>query len=209
VGIPTSNEEFLFVVQEQNEWQNDTQGGLMVPFGGIGGKVEDGENLYEALEREFQEEVATSVQAVSSPFNTALFVRNELQLIQSNELMTLPVRPLFVCLNPYDRPGHKSQTNIFAFACTIPIEDIRPGDNPAVIAVSRSLLKRLVTEVMTVREAEEAGLRILAGIRPPPDAIFMALPTPRCLDKYLDGLTKQEVKQLFGLTSGGESSRQG
>lgn len=73
-GIVKNKDKYLFLVKNPEQWQQDENGRLRLPFGTVESRVARGETAESALMREFKEEIGTEVKIVNS--ETSHFIYN-------------------------------------------------------------------------------------------------------------------------------------
>ena len=73
-GIVKNKDKYLFLVKNPEQWQQDENGRLRLPFGTVESRVARGETAESALMREFKKEIGTEVKIVNS--ETSHFIYN-------------------------------------------------------------------------------------------------------------------------------------
>ena len=62
-GIVKNKDKYLFLVKNPEQWQQDENGRLRLPFGTVESRVARGETAESALMREFKKEIGTEVKS--------------------------------------------------------------------------------------------------------------------------------------------------
>lgn len=194
-GIVFSNERFLFSVQPPSRWRRNQAGVPMIAFGGIGGKVEPGEDLYDALAREFQEELRLSIDAISDAGPFAVLDRETVRMDPVG-ISWLAPRPLFLQVVE-DRSIPQSSTAIFSYACVTTSRVVRPNDNPAAIGLDLTLIRQIFSTEVTLANALAQGAVLYGGAELPRQYVLSGTPTPRALIRYWDRLGKTQRQNLL------------
>jgi len=176
---------FCFVLKQPHRWGKTEEGTPILPFGGIGGKVEEGELPADSLHREAIEEVGSDVEIAKHGNETILMDSDSIQQISlATDLPNEPL-PIIIVRSPRAEAGRKPFTNVLIYAGKFTSSKIRPIDDPALIELNGELLLRLMEKPMSVKEFQEAGGKITARIDLPNNGILKpigtAIAAARCL----------------------------
>jgi hypothetical protein len=189
-GILVEDDKFLFIIQPKNRWcMEDNR--TMVPFGGIGGKLELGETTIAALKREVKEEIDVDVEIIKTDKSTELtnFRYKGSKLLKFDQKEGSPI---FIHRNKNTEKGRRKHTAIFIYLIKIKKGEISPIDNPAIIKVPISLVGRLVKGKTNIAEAISLGVEIESRINLPKNGMLFPTPTPKIIAKRLS-----TIKQLL------------
>ena len=181
-GIVKNKDKYLFLVKNPEQWQQDENGRLRLPFGTVESRVARGETAESALMREFKEEIGTEVKIVNS--ETSHFIYNgqvdEMNMNARNN------KPLFVYKEEKIEEDRRRFDYIYSFLTDAgKFDDIRPLNRNAVVLMNRDLLKKAAKGNLSVGELKLRGGRIISEIELPEDALLY--PTPSSKGLYLCG----------------------
>ena len=181
-GIVKNKDKYLFLVKNPEQWQQDENGRLRLPFGTVESRVARGETAESALMREFKEEIGTEVKIVNS--ETSHFIYNgqvdEMNMNARNN------KPLFVYKEEKIEEDRRRFDYIYSFLTDAgKFDDIRPLNRNAVVLMNRDLLKKAAKGKLSVGELKLRGGRIISEIELPEDALLY--PTPASKGLYLCG----------------------
>ena len=181
-GIVKNKDKYLFLVKNPEQWQQDENGRLRLPFGTVESRVARGETAESALMREFKKEIGTEVKIVNS--ETSHFIYNgqvdEMNMNARNN------KPLFVYKEEKIEEDRRRFDYIYAFLTDAgKFDDIRPLNRNAVVLMNRDLLKKAAKGKLSVGELKLRGGRIISEIELPEDALLY--PTPSSKGLYLCG----------------------
>ena len=181
-GIVKNNDKYLFLVKNPEQWQQDENGRLRLPFGTVESRVARGETAESALMREFKKEIGTEVKIVNS--ETSHFIYNgqvdEMNMNARNN------KPLFVYKEEKIEEDRRRFDYIYSFLTDAgKFDDIRPLNRNAVVLMNRDLLKKAAKGKLSVGELKLRGGRIISEIELPEDALLY--PTPSSKGLYLCG----------------------
>ena len=181
-GIVKNKDKYLFLVKNPEQWQQDENGRLRLPFGTVESRVARGETAESALMREFKEEIGTEVKIVNS--ETSHFIYNgqvdEMNMNARNN------KPLFVYKEEKIEEDRRRFDYIYSFLTDAgKFDDIRPLNRNAVVLMNRDLLKKAAKGKLSVGELKLRGGRIISEIELPEDALLY--PTPSSKGLYLCG----------------------
>ena len=181
-GIEKNKDKYLFLVKNPEQWQQDENGRLRLPFGTVESRVARGETAESALMREFKKEIGTEVKIVNS--ETSHFIYNgqvdEMNMNARNN------KPLFVYKEEKIEEDRRRFDYIYSFLTDAgKFDDIRPLNRNAVVLMNRDLLKKAAKGKLSVGELKLRGGRIISEIELPEDALLY--PTPSSKGLYLCG----------------------
>ena len=181
-GIVKNKDKYLFLVKNPEQWQQDENGRLRLPFGTVESRVARGETAESALMREFKKEIGTEVKIVNS--ETSHFIYNgqvdEMNMNARNN------KPLFVYKEEKIEEDRSRFDYIYSFLTDAgKFDDIRPLNRNAVVLMNRDLLKKAAKGKLSVGELKLRGGRIISEIELPEDALLY--PTPSSKGLYLCG----------------------
>ena len=181
-GIVKNKDKYLFLVKNPEQWQQDENGRLRLPFGTVESRVARGETAESALMREFKKEIGTEVKIVNS--ETSHFIYNgqvdEMNMNARNN------KPLFVYKEEKIEEDRRRFDYIYSFLTDAgKFDDIRPLNRNAVVLMNRDLLKKAAKGKLSVAELKLRGGRIISEIELPEDALLY--PTPSSKGLYLCG----------------------
>ena len=181
-GIVKNKDKYLFLVKNPEQWQQDENGRLRLPFGTVESRVARGETAESALMREFKKEIGTEVKIVNS--ETSHFIYNgqvdEMNMNARNN------KPLFVYKEEKIEEDRRRFDYIYSFLTDAgKFDDIRPLNRNAVVLMNRDLLKKAAKGKLSVGELKRRGGRIISEIELPEDALLY--PTPSSKGLYLCG----------------------
>ena len=181
-GIVKNKDKYLYLVKNPEQWQQDENGRLRLPFGTVESRVARGETAESALMREFKKEIGTEVKIVNS--ETSHFIYNgqvdEMNMNARNN------KPLFVYKEEKIEEDRRRFDYIYSFLSDVgKFDDIRPLNRNAVVLMNRDLLKKAAKGKLSVGELKLRGGRIISEIELPEDALLY--PTPSSKGLYLCG----------------------
>jgi len=184
--LATRDFGFCFTLKQPHRWGKTEEGTPVLPFGGIGGKLEPNELPGASLHREAIEEVGSDVNIANRRGNETILMDSK--SIEKISLATdLPDEPLPIIIfrSPRTEAGRKPFTNVLIYTGRFTSSEIRPIDDPAIIELSTDLLLQLAKKPMSVKEFQEAGGKITSRIDLPDDGILKpigtAIATAYCL----------------------------
>ena len=148
-GIVKNKDKYLFLVKNPEQWQQDENGRLRLPFGTVESRVARGETAESALMREFKKEIGTEVKIVNS--ETSHFIYNgqvdEMNMNARNN------KPLFVYKEEKIEEDRRRFDYIYSFLTDAgKFDDIRPLNRNAVVLMNRDLLKKAAKGKLSVGE---------------------------------------------------------
>jgi len=176
---------FCFTLKQPHRWGKTEEGISILPFGGIGGKLEPNELPSASLHREAIEEVGSDVNITDHHGNTILMDSESIEKIYlATDLPNEPL-PIIIFRSPRAEAGRKPFTNVLIYAGRFASGEIRPIDDPALIELGADLLLQLAEKPMSVNEFQKAGGKITSRINLPNDGILKpigtAIAAARCL----------------------------
>ena len=123
-GIVKNKDKYLFLVKNPEQWQQDENGRLRLPFGTVESRVAKGETAESALMREFKKEIGAEVKIVNS--ETSHFIYNgqvdEMNMNARNN------KPLFVYKEEKIEEDRRRFDYIYSFLTDAgKFDEIRPG----------------------------------------------------------------------------------
>lgn len=181
-GIVKNKDKYLFLVKNPEQWQQDENGRLRLPFGTVESRVAKGETAESALMREFKKEISAEVKIVNS--ETSHFIYNgqvdEMNMNARNN------KPLFVYKEEKIEEDRRRFDYIYSFLTDAgKFDEIRPLNRNVVVLMNRDLLKKAAKGKLSVGELKLRGGRIISEIELPEDALLY--PTPSSKGLYLCG----------------------
>jgi 8-oxo-dGTP pyrophosphatase MutT (NUDIX family) len=185
---------FCFVLKQPHRWGKDEKGIPILPFGGIGGKLEEGELPSQSLHREAMEEVGSDVKIIEKGNEFILMDHRSIQKISLSTSLKGEPLPIIIFRSPRAEAGRKPFTNVLIYLGKFLSKEIRPIDDPALIELNSDLLIEIAENPITVEEFQKAGGRITSRIDLPKNGILKpigtALAAARCLK---EGLINEEI----------------
>ncbi|MBU6390144.1 hypothetical protein KGQ31_01190 [Patescibacteria group bacterium] len=177
---------FCFTLKQPHRWGKTEEGISILPFGGIGGKLEPNELPGASLHREAIEEVGSDVSITDHRGNKTILMGPEsIEKISLATDLTNEPLPIIIFRSPRAEVGRKPFTNVLIYAGKFTSGEIRPIDDPALIELGADLLLQLAGNPMSVKEFQEAGGKITSRINLPDDGILKpigtAIAAARCL----------------------------
>jgi 8-oxo-dGTP pyrophosphatase MutT (NUDIX family) len=176
---------FCFTLKQPHRWGKTKQNFPLLPFGGIGGKLQRDELPAASLHREAIEEVGSDVEIVDHGKEIILMDSDSIQKISLDIDLPNEPLPIIIFRSPKAEAGRKPFTNILIYTGRFTSSEIRPMDDPALIELGAELLLRLANEPMSIREFQQAGGKITSRIELPDDGILKpigtAIAAARCL----------------------------
>ena len=176
--------KYCFVIQPPERWGKTEDGRNILFFGGIGGKVENGENVITSLHREAQEEIGCKIEVLSKTdiYNLPIITRENINFIPTVASLQTPL-PLCIFQNKRSEPDRKNTTNVFIYQAHINyFEEIKPIDNPAIILLPKETLYQMENG-MDIEKAIYEGAEIFSNIKLPANAVLKPTPTPIAIIK--------------------------
>lgn len=176
---------FCFTLKQLHRWGKTEEGFPILPFGGIGGKLEQEESPADSLHREAIEEVGSDVEITQHGNETILMDSDSIQKISlATDLPNEPL-PIIIFCSPRTETRRKPFTNVLIYTGRFTSSEIKPIDEPALIELDAELLLRLAEKSMSVKEFRQAGGRITSRIKLPDNGILKpigtAIAAARCL----------------------------
>ena len=192
--LVSRNFGFCFVLKQPHRWSKTKKGEIVLPFGGIGGKLEKGELPSQSVHRESLEEVGSDVEIIETGKEVILIDEESIsQITLSTSLKKEPL-PVIIFRSPRAEPERKPYTNVLIYLAKFLSKEIKPLDDPALIELNVNLLIRIGESPLTVKEFQKAGGKITSRIKLPENGILKpigtALAAARCLKK---GILTEEI----------------
>ena len=181
-GIVKNKDKYLFLVKNPEQWQQDENGRLRLPFGTVESRVARGETAESALMREFKKEIGAEDKLVNSETSQIIYNGqvDEMNMNARNN------KPLFVYKEEKIEEDRRRFDYIYSFLTDAgKFDDIRPLNRNAVGLMNRDLLKKAAKGKLSVGELKLRGGRIISEIELPEDALLY--PTPSSKGLYLCG----------------------
>jgi hypothetical protein len=177
-GLLVSSEFGLcFTLKQKHRWSNNEIGAPVLPFGGIGGKLNNNELPSDSLHREAQEEVGSDIEIIDKGNDVILINKEKVKKITlATNILNEPL-PLIIFRSPRAELGRKQFTNVLIYTGKFISEDIKPLDDPALLEIKPKLLKKMVETPMTVSDFYKAGGRITSNIELPENGILKPIGT--------------------------------
>lgn len=176
---------FCFTLKQPQRWGKTDEGFPLLPFGGIGGKLERGELPAASLHRESVEEVGSDVQIAQSGGEVILMDADSIQKISLTTKLPDEPLPIIIFRSPRAETGRKPFTNVLIYAGHFLSREIRPIDDPALIELGAELLLRLAENPMSVKDFIRAGGTVSSRIDLPDHGMLKpigtAIAAARCL----------------------------
>lgn len=176
---------FCFTLKQPHRWGKTEDDSLLLPFGGIGGKLEKLELPATSLHRESIEEVESDVEIIEHGNEVVLMDSDSIEKIfLSTDLPNEPL-PIIIFRSPRAEARRKPFTNVLIYAGKFISNEIKPTDDPAIIELDAELLLRLADNPMSISEFYKAGGKITSKIELPDNGflkpIGTAIAIARCL----------------------------
>lgn len=177
------NNKYCFVIQPVKRWGKTDFGQDIMYFGGIGGKIEFGEHLIDALHREAKEEIGCDFSLIENTQSEIPIITKENITFSEIAPSTSNPLPTFIFQNKRTEIGRKSKTNVFVYSTKLINEKaITPIDNPAIILIPEQTLYEM-EDGMSLSEARSKGVEIISEMNLPQNGILKPTPTPIALIK--------------------------
>lgn len=185
---------FCFVLKHPHRWSKNEKGVPILPFGGIGGKLEKNELPSECVHREAIEEVGSDVEIIEIGKKAILIDQKTIQKIFLSTFLKEEPLPIIIFRTPRAEVGRKPFTNVLIYLARFISKEIRPIDDPALIELNSDLLIKMLDNPMTVEEFQKVGGKITSRIDLPKNGILKpigtALAAARCLK---EGFINQKI----------------
>ncbi len=170
----------LLEVQKSNKWRRDGDGRLRIGLGFIGGKLEEGETLIEALQREAREEIGCGLRLESASRTTEIDLEGRAQIRPWAEEGPRPIL-IWEARGPSYIPDAKVAVYI-ARSDGAP----EPGDLPAILWTSVAEMLRMGSAPTSAEDAIAAGAQLRQREPIPPHGEFELVGTPAVLYRLFD-----------------------
>ncbi len=176
---------FCFTLKQPHRWGKTEEGFAILPFGGIGGKLEQNELPAASLHREAIEEVGSDVKIIEHDNEVILMDSESIKKIYlATDLPNEPL-PIIIFRSPKAEVERKQFTNVLIYAGRFIANEIKPIDDPALIELEAELLLQLAKKPMSVKEFQQAGGKITSNIDLPNNGVLKpigtAIAVARCL----------------------------
>lgn len=180
---------FCFVLKQPHRWGKDEKGTPVLPFGGIGGKLEENELPSACVRREAIEEVGSDLEIIEIGKKAILMDQKVIQKISLSTSLEEEPLPIIIFRSPRAEVGRKPFTNVLIYLAKFISKEIQPIDDPALIELNSDLLIKMVKNPITVEEFQKAGGRITSRIDLPKKGFLKPIGTAfaaaRCLEEGL------------------------
>jgi len=188
--LATRGYGFCFTLKQKHRWSKTGEGISILPFGGIGGKLEQNELPGASLHREAIEETGSDVNIADYHGNGTILIDSEsTKKISLTTALSNEPLPIIIFRSPRAETGRKPFTNVLIYVGKFISNEIKPIDDPAIIELSADLLLQLVEKPMSVKEFKEKGGKITSRIKLPSNGILKpigtAIAVARCLKENL------------------------
>lgn len=185
-GIVRGLKGFIFIIQPMDRWRKDSHGNFLIPYGGIGGKVDSNESMTQALKREFKEEIDCDIKIKDNSSEIVLISAKSISYtnLDIKTLFDLKQIPIYLCINKNTEKNRKSYTFIFTYEVTLDIETINPLDNPAVIEIPYDILEMVNKGGFSLRDLIDKGGILIKNKNLPMNLKLYSTPTSLALARY-------------------------
>lgn len=206
--LASRGDGFCFTLKQPHRWGKDSDGKQILPFGGIGGKLERNELPGASLHRESLEEVDSDVNIFSSSGSCMYMTPNNSEIISLVTDLPQEPLPIIIFRLPRAEAGRKPYTNILIYIGRFTSDSIRPKDDPALIELAPELLLRLMNRPTSIATFQELGGKITSSIEIPSNGILKPIGTAvaaaRCIGDTLlfDKVLSDEGRKLWNEFSG-------
>ena len=193
--VLTERNGFLFELQREEKWNRGPDGIIEIGMSCIGGTVEEGESLEDALQREATEEIGCRVAFDHSakPFSMA----------PAGNVSPLPpgtVPDGVQFLWEGDEPGFVPGAVVAVYSGRATAR-AAPGDLSGIVTLESGLFHQLATESSTIEHLEQRGAILREGVRIPRSARVKPVGTAaRLLD--LRRRHPELLKRIQGASAG-------
>lgn len=162
--ILRTGNRYVLEIQKPEKWNHNALGSLVLGVACIGGGLESGETVIEAVQRESIEEVGCTVDLRSSEQTidvTPADVRTR------SDLLFDGIRPAMIC--ELSQEGFIPGKKVVVFLGSTD-EYPKPGDLPAIIVTEPQRIFELGNGNLTVAQLRESGAEIRSNVDLPQDA---------------------------------------
>lgn len=181
-GIVKRNNDYVFVVKNPEQWQKDEAGNLRLTFGTIESKVNKGETVEGALQREFINDIGTNVRILNSETSHLIYngTIDEMSMNAKNN------KPLFIYKDEKIEDNKRKYNYTYSFLTDVgQINEVHPLNKIAVLMMNKQLLNQAAKGQLSVKELKKRGGKIISNIDLPEEALLS--PTPASKGIYLCG----------------------
>lgn len=189
----------ILEVQKKHKWRRDSGGQIYIGIGCIGGGIEAGESVLEALQREAMEEIGCRIHLRSA--KSTLAITPDFQVHNCEWILDGP-KPALIW--EYIAPGHVPGFKVASFVGK-PQRRPEPHDLPAIFVMGLSQLLRIGSETVTIGEIINDGSTLIQREEIPLNARLELAGTPRFL-RYVflnhPDIWQYELEALIGSLSG-------
>ena len=154
----------IFEIQKPGKWTQRPGKPRLIGMGCIGGSLEEGESVIEALQREAREEIGCDI-ALGSARTTVDISPNGVTVLEN--CLFDDLRPAAIWETD-PRNGYIPGAKVVVFVGEAE-GDPQPLDLPAIVLADPSLISDIGTQTLTVAEARARGADVRQQIDMPPD----------------------------------------
>jgi len=188
---------FCFTLKQPHRWGKTPEGITLLPFGGIGGKLEKNELPSHSLHREAREEVGSDVEIISSNGKAILISNEKIEKISLSTKLEQEPLPWIIYKSPKAEPGRKPFTNVLIYGGIFLSNQIFPLDDPAILEIETDLLIEIAEKPTSLKEFCQKGGRIISRIEIPSNGILKPIGTATALYLCLKEKEKIVLPQLL------------
>jgi 8-oxo-dGTP pyrophosphatase MutT (NUDIX family) len=193
----TRGHGFCFTLKQPHRWGKTPEGIILLPFGGIGGKLEKNELPSHSLHREAKEEVGSDVEIISSNGETILISNEKIEKIYLSTKLEREPLPWIIYKSPKAEPGRKPFTNVLIYGGIFLSNQIFPLDDPAILEIGPELLIEIAEKPTSLKEFCQKGGRMISRIEIPSNGILKPIGTAKALYLCLKEKEKTILLQLL------------
>jgi hypothetical protein len=193
----TRGHGFCFTLKQPHRWGKTPEGITLLPFGGIGGKLEKNELPSHSLHREAKEEVGSDVEIISSNGKAILISNEKIEKISLSTKLGQEPLPCIIYKSPKTEPGRKPFTNVLIYGGIFLSNQIFPLDDPAILEIEPELLIEIAERPTSLKEFCQKGGRMISRIEIPSNGILKPIGTAKALYLCLKEKEKIVLPQLL------------